>query len=253
MMCERHDIWVPPFKEQHFFDHKFIPKNRGWIKKHLLSSVDREIERHIRKNTPPDEAFLAYIQSLTEKPVFNGNWYKRVFSQMPDQSIGMDITPEYSILPEEGVDFIRTFLKTPKVIFFLRDPVDRAKSALRMFVGRRSLAEFPIANWEVDLLKKGEVIEKSSYSKFLPIWERIMGRENILLIDYRDVKENPSFVITEIESFLGLDSFHHSRLGDTIYKSPELDLPQEVTTLLEELLDRETDYFNTLFPRKALT
>ena len=126
VLSDRPDIWAPPFKELHFFDHKFIEECNKWAGWHIRKEIKIARKKHLDQSIYPDEKFLDYLDSILEPPMFNGNWYKKIFSRAPSSSICIDVTPEYSCLPEEGVRFVAKFLKETKFIYIIRNPLDRA-------------------------------------------------------------------------------------------------------------------------------
>ncbi|WP_283179985.1 sulfotransferase [Gemmobacter sp. 24YEA27] len=101
-------VWVPPFKELHFFDFKFVEDSKKWARWHVKSNVKK-----LLAGGNLTAARESHFRSLIEEPILNGTWYKKVFSEMPDDRVGLDVTPEYCTLPEEGITFMRKYLKDP--------------------------------------------------------------------------------------------------------------------------------------------
>src|SRR5690606_27826464 len=77
---------------------------------------------------PPD--MVRYLDRVTREPMFTNHWYKLVFAPAPQGARTIDVTPEYSTLPPEGVDFVAKFLPQAKFVYIIRHPVDRAISQL---------------------------------------------------------------------------------------------------------------------------
>lgn len=232
-VCQaRSDIWVPPFKEVHFFDHKFCPENRRWIEAGLVRGVERAAERH-RKNArekrgePPDGAYLAYLDSLLEQPAFNGTWYKRVFSRAPDRLKCLDVTPEYSTLSEEGVDFLAHFLKGSRFIYILRDPADRAVSQLKMNLTRRKIRPKTEAAW-MKHAKDPVIANRGDYKTYVPRWRARFSDLHLLFLAYGDVRERPREVMRSFEAFAGLDREDPWGLTRVIHRGGTLEVPESV-------------------------
>jgi hypothetical protein len=53
--------------------------------------------------------------------------------------IAGDVTPEYFMILEEGIASIKSFPGPLNLILMIRDPVDRAKSQIRMIIHRSSI------------------------------------------------------------------------------------------------------------------
>ena len=75
-------IWVPPFKELHFFDHKFIMANRKWTHGHVEKGVKEALARHLKSGIP-DPAYVLYLEAIRRRPMFNRDWYRAIFSRCP--------------------------------------------------------------------------------------------------------------------------------------------------------------------------
>lgn len=85
------------------------------------------------------DAMVRYLVEMTSDPMFTPKWYRQAFAPAPRGMLPLDTTPEYSTLPEAGVDEVAAFLPRAKFIYLLRDPVDRAISQLRMNLARRKV------------------------------------------------------------------------------------------------------------------
>lgn len=126
------------FFNVHFTESEF-PKAREVRLQRLVGSATRQI-RHIRNGKPNAEAkaLVALMDSIAMQ--FEPRRYMRHFTQMradhPKARLFGDITPEYAGLAPEHFRTIRTWITDagfrPRVVFLMRDPVERCYSALRM-------------------------------------------------------------------------------------------------------------------------
>lgn len=232
-VCQaRSDIWVPPFKEVHFFDHKFCPENRKWIERGLVRGVETAAARH-RKNAterrgePPDEAYLAYLDSLLTPPAFNGTWYKRIFSRAPARFKCLDVTPEYSTLPEDGVDFVARFLKGSRFVYILRNPADRAVSQLRMNLTRRKIKPKSKDHW-MRFAQDPVIANRGDYKTYVPRWRARFSELDLLFLAYGDIRDRPRDVMRRFEEFAGLDREDPWGLNKIMHKGGALEVPTYV-------------------------
>ena len=69
---------------------------------------------------------------------YNENWYSRLFSQSASYKVCGEITPSYSILDNDDVARIKALNADMKLIFMIRNPIERAWSAIRFNVYRGS-------------------------------------------------------------------------------------------------------------------
>ena len=94
-------VWAP-FKEAQFFNHRFIEDHRKW----LLAFPPRphqHPETLGRARAGNAQEMQRYLDRITREPMFTNHWYKLVFApRRTVQGAGRD--PEYSTLPEEGLN-----------------------------------------------------------------------------------------------------------------------------------------------------
>ena len=50
MLGQHPQIWIPPFKEVQFFNHRFIPEHRKWIGWHYRNKPAEIRDRHAARN-----------------------------------------------------------------------------------------------------------------------------------------------------------------------------------------------------------
>ncbi|MFM2278684.1 MAG: hypothetical protein RLZZ444_915, partial [Pseudomonadota bacterium] len=129
---KHHQVWMPPVKELHYFNHLFVPENRSWTGYHLRQGTSNALKHHVKFADNVDFQFVRYLGRFVEEP-FTEAWYRGTFERPGARGKVLgDITPEYSTIPVEGIDYIRRLLGSPKIIYIIRNPIDRALSQLRM-------------------------------------------------------------------------------------------------------------------------
>src|SRR5436305_1807995 len=132
-LTQHPSVWMPPIKELHFFNHLYVPENRNWTVGHLRKGAADSIRWHIAHAASIDFSYVKYLCEVVTADPFTEAWYRRLFDRRgaAGKLLG-DITPEYSTLPIEGVRYVRGLLGAVKIIYIVRDPVDRASSQIRM-------------------------------------------------------------------------------------------------------------------------
>lgn len=232
-------VWVPPFKELHFFDYKFVEDSKGWAKWHVRSNI-----RKLIKAGNLSAEYEAHLKSLTEEPFLNGNWYKRVFSQMPAGMIGLDVTPEYCSLPEEGISFVRKFLKEPAIIYIIREPVDRALSQIKMNMRRKNLPYHDLDSW-MQAVDDPVVMSRGDYSSYIPRWDS--SGLKVLYLPFSQIGNNPSAFLKRIENFCGIDSAIYPKSAQRVFASEDIDPPDKIVSILEEKLAHQVEFLTKRF------
>ena len=238
-LSDHPSLWAPPFKELHFFDFKFTEDSRKWAQWHVKSNL-----RRLLKASPIEPARKAYLVSLMEEPLLNGNWYKRIFSAAEEGKIGFDVTPEYCSLPENGIEFFGRFLGSPKVIYIIRDPIERAISQIKMNMHRKKLSFQDLSTWEK--MARDPVIKlRGDYQCFIPRWDRIFG--NILYLPFGEIGRNPISFLRSIEEYCGLPSAEYPRAFRRVFATPEQPVPESIRRFLLKELSGQVEFLNERF------
>jgi hypothetical protein len=199
---------MPPHKELHYFG------TASWHPLALLALSPKPQNRHWRLLL--DERLRALWKG--EAPQYlnwyfryiffprSDAWYSSLFRPADGQLSG-EISPEYARLPEQTVRRIHAMLPELKIIYLLRDPIERAWSqAAKYFSARGSggLDEAPREEVQRFLARPG-TLRHSSYASNLEVWERYFPRHQIFVGFYDQLVEDPGSLLVDIYRFLGLE------------------------------------------------
>lgn len=231
VMLRQHDeIFLPPMKEVHFFDFVHLPEHR-WAR----GAFARTAARLGRKN--PE--LVPYLERLTSIPRRKDEWYSAVFDHPGAEGrLKGEITPAYSLLPEEGVRHVRRINPQMRIILIIRDPVDRALSHLRMAAQRRKLPEMDAATLErLDILSG--VLARSAYREMLARWEAEFPAERMLILPYAQVRRDPDGFLRRVESFLGVSHHAYGGAEESVHQTQPVTLAPELKDMLETRLGSE--------------
>ena len=201
-------IWLPPEKEIHFFDLprpfpfaalQYAPDHaiRHWAR-HRLQRDHAKVERG--EQTP--DWYRKYYYSLR-----SWRWYRSLFVPASGQIAG-EATPRYAVVPRHKIAAIRRRVPKLKVIYLLRDPIDRMWSDLAMFHDRRfggDGTQQVIAAADSAFLKRARNLQHSRYAGNLRRWERHFPREQIFTGFLEEIAANPEALLRRIFSFLSVD------------------------------------------------
>ena len=122
-------------KEFHIFNKLLIKSNS---KKNPHKSIQKaKINRHIKRRCKQGhELLISPRVAMRLSPSAYFDFFDYLYLRQPDVSHVGDITPAYSTLSRKTLSSIRDGLMAknfqPKVIFLMRDPVERSWSQLRM-------------------------------------------------------------------------------------------------------------------------
>lgn len=122
-----------------------------------------------------------------------------------------EVTPEYMILPEEGVKTMRdTIGADAKIILLSRDPVDRFISSFKLLKAY-SEKEPDFSNFEVELLETFETMpawidqqrELNDYVAATELYTRYFS--NFLSMEFKEITNIDEPLIEKLESFLDVE------------------------------------------------
>ena len=235
-------------KEIHYFDEKFVPE---------------QIQQQLRDTPPPQTLQVRYrlwsremrvIGSVIKRtPRFgtlgwlshyyllprSDEWYAGLFSPAPGQLCG-DITPDYSILDPTAVAHVHRLNPAAKVFFIVRDPVERAWSAIKMAMRhRRRVPELRDAPLDVvhEFLARPSFLYRSNYPKTIEHWESVFGSAQFRVWLFDDLIRQPEQLLREICQFLGVaqDGVLPKSISEKANSDPtQQTMPEAVKTVLLE-------------------
>ncbi|MDD2724967.1 MAG: sulfotransferase [Methylovulum sp.] len=249
MLLQHPDIWLPPIKELHYFDHLYCPDNRSWTQWHIQHAAKNLIKDQLEQAKAVDFSFIRYLATMAMRPLFTEIWYRRAFNrQAANGKILGDITPEYCAIGDEGVAYVKHLLGEVKIIWIVRDPVERALSQLRMNIERRGLdSGMTLSEW-LKLANATEVLNRGNYADYIPRWERQFGREGILFMPFQHIGRQPYKVLQQIESFIGVGQWDaYTGLDKKIHATQAYTVPKEVSVYFSELFQPQYRFLESYF------
>ena len=245
MLGQHPQVWIPPFKEVQYFNHRFIPEHRKWIGWHYRNKPQEIRERHKRRGVPMPPQLDDYLNAITSGQMFHNQWYKRVFAPAPADAMPLDFTPEYSGLPDEGVDFVRQLLPKARIIYLIRHPVDRAISQLRMNLARERRDPQGDADWLAEI-ENPILAERGDYAGYLPRWRARFP--DMLVIPFGRIARDPAGVMRQVEDALGIDHRSYAELTEKVFANPEGHQPPPAAIAgLERRLQPQIDFLTREF------
>jgi hypothetical protein len=207
-------IWLPPVKELHYFD-ALYPLPRYAIRKSHPRGIFGLGRRYSRRK------ILHVFYRVARKGSFNELiWAYRYFSGSPDESWYMslfeghddvltgDLTTDYCALSEEAVSKVKSMLPDIKIVYLMRNPVERAWSHAKMLLP--SLLDKPyvhITDVEfINYLSHPAPQLRGNYPRTIKIWERIFGRQQLFLGFFDEVVNCPRDLYIRLLNYLDVSA-----------------------------------------------
>lgn len=127
-------------------------------------------------------------------------FYQRFFRGAGLKRVILDITPNYMYAPEVP-QRIKSMAPGVKLIFLVRNPVDRAYSHYWNSVRLQAVN----SDFETALENNPVYIEKGMYYKHLSRFLKIFQAEDILILRSEDLFNKPRIFIEKLSKFMDLD------------------------------------------------
>lgn len=252
------DVWLPALKEVHYFDAVHLDDSVGAnLDAARRDAAIRSIQSTLKGNLTDAEKLLRIrsIASIGMRELSDA-WYGAIFQEAPMQATCGEITPEYAMLPPEGVEHMVRLQPGIKIIFIMRDPIDRAWSALRM-MKKRAGSEGPLPIRDRPHGRK--FLERADYAATIERFQRQISKANFLELYFDDLAERPEALLQQVCAFLGVDfaAGKFKRLDKRVHRGepaamePETyhRLRQELAPAYERLLDLKNPRFEAWYSR----
>lgn len=242
------EIWMPPVKEIHFFDRSLhyptpnrlatssllfrILGSKPWQRSRIRSDI-RIIARHIKAGN----YHQAVWWSKWAFGYYNDSWYGKLFSQARSYKACGEITPSYSILENEDVARIQALNSDIKIIFMIRNPIERAWSAIRFNVDRGFTKISLDSDDEIiSALKEPGMVSRGDYELTIDTFLKYFDSSQILVCFYDAIKCDPSGLMNGITTFLDVAPFKETAIDSEtlVNPSPARKMSSEVRDYLVE-------------------
>lgn len=246
------DIFMPNLKEIQYFNHLYIPDHRGWTDQHRISRLQNMLENAI-KAEKVNYDWIAYLANCAKNELTD-EWYAHFFSIAGDKIAG-EITPEYSLLPDEGIEHMLRLNPEAKFILFLRHPVERDFSHAKMILDHRGQLDQGRSQEELDtllleVLDYRGVYERSDYQTIIERWKRVLSNQEQLYIGFYDwIKTKPYELLREVCIFLSCEYIdeYFKDADEVVFEGRTILITEEIRKTLTERHEKTIDYINQTF------
>lgn len=142
--------------------------------------------------------------------------YLAHFSGVSDGVRLGEITPAYSMLDVEVIERIHALNPSLRLIFIIRNPMDRAWSSALMALGRAEMTINEASDqWFIDHFQSSGSLRRGDYETTLRNWRSVFPDEQLLLLRYEDIVHKPANVLQRCAWHLDVDGRHFVALPNT--------------------------------------
>ena len=243
------DIWVSPRKELHYFDRSpDYPSPSFLASDHLLPRLFGKEKHHaewrillkesiIRNYHHPNWSSIRwYFRFFFRR--YNDEWYASLFKEGKDKVSG-EITPSYSILESRDVEHIHRIMPKAKIIYFLRNPIDRAWSMIRHGANVRgqSATSLSLANLKKNLDMPHASL-RGDYVRTINTWRTYFPEEQFFIGFFEDIERDAENCLLSVFRFLGVrvsrEYINSTTATQKVNVAPQKGIPSELRFYLAE-------------------
>mgnify|MGYP003952341289 CR=1 FL=1 len=180
--------------------------------------------------------------------------YARHFSGAPESMITGEITPAYAILDAERISVARSWMPDLKLLFIMRDPVERAWSH-----ARKDFPQFrnkPVEDAQIDELREfmqlPQVAMRGDYLACLKHWLKFYDPSQLWCGFLEQAITDPAALLRELFIFLEVnpeEGIHPELAAQPENTRPPSPIPAELRAYLSEQLHPQNAGLESLLGR----
>ncbi|WP_227500002.1 sulfotransferase [Synechococcus sp. PCC 7335] len=213
------DLYFPPFqKELHYFDARESTLSKSLLQRLFLLQDTRpswlksangwrdKIFKEKVRESVLQLNLIKTFQYTTEYLTYNSDVLYSSAFELGHQKLAGEITPSYSTLEKESVGYIHQTIPDLKIIFLMRNPIQRAWShALKDIRKTQSEKLNDISDEEfiVEFESRGSRL-RGNYLRTLENWKFHYPDKQFLICFFEEISEAPDVLISRICNFLDI-------------------------------------------------
>ncbi len=201
-------IWMTPYKEIDYFCATLGPRFSTPRRSRLMTDLMRPYWRRLvfqflkQIRTREDVQRLVWWLRFYLGPR-NDRWYGSLFRSVPTGCVGGEISPGYMRCREPDIRHMHALAPTAKLLFLIRDPVQRFWSEYTMYARGGILDQRPAVALNY-FNYRGK--RQGEYLRTLCKYTQYFRPEQILVIFYDAIAQQPARLLAMVHEFLGVRS-----------------------------------------------
>lgn len=142
-------------------------------------------------------------------------WYLNLF--FDEGHINGDITPAYEFLPKQVIQNIFELLPHLRLIYLIRNPMERAWSSARMALARAEMTHDEGSDqWFIDHFMSRGSLARGDYETCIRQWRNVFPPSQLLIMRHETIKNDPVLAANKVLNHIGLDSFFDKSDNQTL-------------------------------------
>jgi hypothetical protein len=174
------------------------------------------LSRHPEISFPAGKE-IHFWDELYERDV---SWYRSLFECGGDAVKG-EITPSYALLAEERIREIFALNSQLRIVYIIRNPIERAWSAALMALERAEMTyEEASDQWFIDHFRSAGSLGRGDYEACLRKWRSVYPESQILVQLYEHISAAPRAVLKRCAEHIGVQPLYYDEVGEDILRIP---------------------------------
>ncbi|UYG01954.1 sulfotransferase [Halomonas sp. LR3S48] len=256
------EIWVPPLKEIRYFDNIDNENNaKQWLRERYKRNA-KKLQRAIKEKdsrAPYLEELTDWLKyAITQAEKYEGReFYDKVITPVDSKLYRAkgEVTPSYSAMSVEKVEKLYNYYPDAKLIFIMRDPVQRAWSMAR-HIAIRNRQDYSLLKSE-DFLRKfirdKHYYNCGRYDRTIENYEKFFPNNQINYSFFEEIFQGDNCwdYLEEICEFLNIsyNSSYFPEAHNPVLATEKVNMPKEAELVLLEAFQDVYDYIKKRFGR----
>ncbi len=149
-------------------------------------------------------------------------WYRDVFAGTAPGVLGGEITPAYGFLPIATIEAVRREFPDLRLIYCLRNPIERAWSSALMALGRAEMTLDEASDqWFIDHFHSAGSRARGDYEACLRNWRAVFEPARIQVVLFDRIVACPLRVLREVAGGLGIDAAFFDTVAPELLAQPQ--------------------------------
>lgn len=165
------------------------------------------------------------------------DWYRNLF--LGEEKLKGEITPAYATLPSDVIAEVQREFPELRLIFIMRNPIERAWSAAKMMLARAEMSIDEASDqWFIDLFRSRGSLSRGDYETCLRTWLTHFHRDQILVLRYEKIQNDPINLLSDCCNFIGLKNYKNflpDNSAERIFPTAQLSIRPSLEAALKDL------------------
>jgi hypothetical protein len=175
-----------------------------------------------------------------QKSMLGIEWYRSLFERPElEGKVCGEITPAYSILPIETIRECHANFSDLKLIYLLRNPIERAWSMAKMDLEKAGIMfNKASSQWFIDHFNWQGSLMRGNYETCLRNWLECYPQEQLLVGFFEELLEKPEVLLKKCFRHIEVreDLFDWNvNLKEPVRRGTQADIPPNLRPVLEEI------------------